>query len=175
MNVALSITYIIKEKYMKILIATLLLVCIAFTPLLLYPSSAEEYEQFNSKTVAFHVTGHTRSQPVQLWDYLQPVDVTLMDGLLKMHIIDVLFVDGALIAAWTIQNMGNVSLYLVDEIRIGEYTLHGYYYHGFGGILEPGETRNCDIAGYVDESEYRMFQGDEHMLSISVAGLRLMG
>lgn len=159
------------RPYSRLLPALLALLMLSIAPFAL----AQEEAPFNSMAVAAYATKHNDGTPQQLRDYVQPIDITWTDGAIKVHLIDAIFVDSILAIAWTVENTGDTPLYMMDDLRIAETHAGGYTYHGFGSILEPGETRNCGRAGQINEEEYRMLTGDTQTISLAVAGLRLLG
>lgn len=132
-------------------------------------------EDFGCMDVVAYATKHTGSVPEQLKAYVQPLDIMAVDGAIRVQLIDALFVDGAVAAAWTVENISDEPLYIDDKKSIGGMPPIAYWYNSSVGILQPGETRYCGFAGYLEDWMISNLEGDKQMLSVHVAGMRLLG
>ncbi len=132
-------------------------------------------EEFGCMDVIAFLTERTGRIPTQLRPYVQPVSLESEEGALRVQLIDALFVDGAIAVAWTVENTGSEPLYIANASNIGEWQPISIWYEGSGGILAPGEVRNCGYAGYLSGWQMPEHETGTHLLSLSIAGLRLLG
>lgn len=132
-------------------------------------------EEFGCMDVISCLTERTGSVPTQLHPYVQPVPLTSEGGALRAQLIDALFVDGAIAVAWTIENTGNEPLYIVNASEIGKTQPITIWHDGSGGILSPGEMRQCGYTGYLRGWQMLGEEAGTHLLTLSIAGLRLLG
>jgi hypothetical protein len=132
-------------------------------------------EGFDCMEVIAHATKHTGIIPEQLRSYVQPRDIVSVDGAIRVRLIDALFVDRAVAAAWTVENIGDEPLYIRDKKLIGGKTITEYTYYSSVGILQPGETRYCGFAGYLANWIASDLKGTTQPLTITIAGMKLLG
>lgn len=132
-------------------------------------------ETFGAMDVVTSITERTGGVPTQLLPHVQPLNGASEGGALRVQLIDAIFVDRAIVAAWTIENTGDEPLYLVDASQIDESQPTAIQYKGTGGILAPGEMRHCGYAGYLSSWQMPLEEKGTHMFSLQIAGLRLLG
>lgn len=107
----------------------------------------------------------------ELAQYAQPVGRVYEDGCLRIEVVDAIWDSRSLVAAWTVTNLTDEALYVVNQQAEGSIAWDAGAGSGGGdrGFIQPGGTIN----GMMDRRVYEEPDGDTVHVGIQYTALRV--
>lgn len=113
--------------------------------------------------------------PAHLAEYVQPIDKTLENDVIRVHLLDTICDIPSFYLAWTVENKTDELLYILCDFLLDDALIGGMYVRDAGSVfLGPGETAIAGLlsADSLSRKSVREDNFKERTLSLSFDILR---